>query len=506
MNSNTNSHQIARNAVASYITLAAQVISGLAVTPLLFRSLGASGFGTYALAVNLVSYAGLFELGVGTATLRLIAVSAAGSGEVKVREVLGSSRALYVPITLMSALALCVIVFFAPELPGATGTTVTEVRATISALGAGQLFSVLMNVYPAYIYGTGRADVLYTFGAVSSLVLSAAQVFVALADGGVVVLALATATVSLLSALIIAVVARRMLGSGRARLRDSTKRTRQKLLSFGLRNAGVSVLATLSQQSDIVIVGAFFSAPRVAAYAVAVRAANFAKSVATRAADVLVPTFADAAARKDEGRQFSIFVEASVLTSAVLVPAALTVLLFGRRLLELWLGSVPDGAYPVLVLLVIAAAVQAVGHVGFVFFNGRGELDLFLRLGSFVAFGNVLLSVLLTSILGLIGPAIGTLVAIAVFDLLVVPRKVAQKLRRNPRELFSVLARILAAPLLISGAAGLLMRLTLGSAPSATVAASALTLIVFYMAWLASVGGTRRRRYRRLLRGQGVAG
>jgi O-antigen/teichoic acid export membrane protein len=495
---NTDSKQVVRNALASYVALLTQVISGILITPLLFRSLGASTFGTYALLVSISGYVGFLELGIGTATLRLVAQRTAAGASV--RDVLGSSRALYRPIVAVSAAAFVPVAIFVPLLPGASGASAGQVRLVILSLGMGGLLGLLMNVYPAYIFGSGRSDVLFGLGAGTNLLLAASQAVVALAHAGIVLLAVVTAGVTAANTVLLSMLAKRMLEGVRARARDAERATKRHLMTFGLKNAGVAVMATVSQQSDVVIIGAILPAQRVAAYAIAARLAAFVKSIATRAADVLVPTFADAATRGETERQFRVFVDASLLGSAVLYPATLVVLLFGHQLLRVWLGAVPADTQVVLCLLVAAAAVQVLGGVAWVFFNARGELSVFLRAGSVVAVGNVAASIVLAIVIGVPGPAIATLLAIVVFDAVVLPRAVMRSLGRSPRELFAEVIRPLMLPLALAASVAIAIKLTLDSqAAGVTVAGAGFTVVVFYTSLWVGIGAVRRARYARLV-------
>lgn len=499
MDANQSSRQVARNAAASYLTLVAHLVSGLVVTPILLRELGTSAFGTYALITMMVSYVGLLELGVGTATIRLVARSAATKSGPPIHDVLGSSRALLLLVAGTSAVAFIAVAALTPLMPGASGATAAEVRLAIVALSMGQLFTLLMNVYPAYIFGIGRGDVLYGLGAGFSITLSAAQAVVAISGGGVVLLAVATAAVGVANAAVISVLARRMLQGARARLRHARRGTMRQMLSVGVKNAVVNLTATMNQYLDVFIVGAFLSARSVAAYAVASRVAMFIRTIATRAADVLLPTFADAAARRDEDRQFRLVVEASLLGAAVLYPFLLVSLLFGYDLLQLWLGEVPPDSETVLVLLVGAAAATALGHVGFVFFNGRGELDFFVRVGTVVAVANLVASIALTPLIGVTGPALASVAAFVVWDTLLIPRAVAAQLNRSSLDLFRAVLGPLVVPLIAACATGATLRIALTSDPGGAAAAAA-TLVVFYVVLVGSMGSSRRRSYIRLIR------
>lgn len=497
-NANADTRQVARNAVFNYITLLAQLASGVVVTPLLFRGLGASAFGTFALLLTIVGYAGLLELGVGTATMRMVA-ERAGSGK-SLQEVLGSSRSIYLPIAIATGLLMTPVVAFAPYLPGAGGAPPSDVRFALCALVLGQIFALLLNVYPALVVGTGRADMVYGVGAAFSVLTSTVQATVAVSGGGLVLLAVLTAVVGTLNVLMVALIAKRMLDGSRARRSAGTSVTRRGLLSFGLKNAAVGLFATISTQSDLLIVGALLPAKAVAAYAVSSRAANFVKSISTRASDILVPTFADAAARGDLARQHTLFVEACVLGAAVVWPLTLAIALYAQDLLQVWLGEVPAGSTTVLVVLLLATSAQVWGHNGFVFFNGRGDLSLFLRAGGLLAVVNLCLSVVLTSTAGLVGPALGTLAVGLVFDLVLVPRAVARALGVPTWTLLQPLIRAFAVPLLIAASVGTALSLTVLSSPLEGALGAVITAAVFYLLLPWFLGRDRRALYRRLIR------
>lgn len=496
MTANADTGQVIRNTVATYLTLFAQLASGLVVTPLIFRSLGGSAFGTYAFVTSIVGYVGILELGIGTATVRLIAVRAAGGVTPSLDEILGSSRGLYLPIMGAAALTLAPILIYTPFLHGAMGASAGDVRMMIASLGVAQLFGLLMNVYPAYVFGSGRADLLFAVGICASLATSAAQAVAVLSGGGVVVLAAATSALGVITSVAVAQVAKRQLMGGvRARLRSGTAATRRHIVRFGLKNAGVGVLATMSQFLDPLIVGVWLSPRAVAAYALAAKAATFSKSIATRASDVLVPTFAHASTRDDTEREFRLFSEAALVSSAILYPLALVAVLFGQDLLRLWVGRPPSGTALIMVLLVAAAAVQAVGHVAYVFFNGRGELGIFLRQGAAIAGGNLCASIALTPLIGPSGPALASLVAFTLFDAAILPRAVARSVGRSAQDLIRVLLPPLAGPTILSAFVGLGAKLLIASSPATAAVCAMLTIVVFYAAAAVFAGRDRRAAY-----------
>jgi O-antigen/teichoic acid export membrane protein len=493
---NADSGQVARNGLASYLSLVTAVLTGLLVTPVLFRSLGENRFGTYALMASLVGYVALLEAGTGTSTVRAVAMSH-GDPE-RIRTVLASSRALYVPIIVLCSIAYVPLLVFAPSLHGASGISATDTRIVLLAMAVGQLGQLAIIVYPAYLIGTGRSDVMYAVGVGGSLLVAVSQVLVVLLGGQVVGLAITTALIGTVAALTTASIARRRLGY-HIRLASRDGPTRRHLFIFGLQNAGVSLQAMLSQQSDVVIVGFFFAPSRVAAYAVASRAAGVAKTLASNAMGVLVPTFAHGAQAGDDRRQLRLAREGILLGSIALLPVPLIAVFFGDGLLRLWIGSAPPDTSLVLAVLTLTACVQVTGGMAYSFFSGRGDLRLFLRIGVVATVVNVIVSVLSVPIVGIVGPALGTLAACVGFDLLVLPRAFARALNGTVRELVAPVVRVMAPTAVIAILVAFVAHQVLGTDEAQAVVGSVATALAAYSTAILAAGAERRNRYKAIL-------
>jgi O-antigen/teichoic acid export membrane protein len=119
---------------------------------------------------------------------------------------------------------------------------------------------------------------------------------------------------------------------------------------------------------------------------------------------------------------------------------------FGHSLLKLWLGKVPGNASTVLAILVLGAVVAAPGHSCFVLLSGLGRLNYLLAGASLAAVGNLGLSILLTWQLGVVGPALGSLVVWAVWDLMLLPRYVGRLLNVPWHSISAAGLRVLAVP------------------------------------------------------------
>jgi O-antigen/teichoic acid export membrane protein len=302
--------------------------------------------------------------------------------------------------------------------------------------------------------------------------------------------------------LVVRAVARRFFANIDVRLGLASRGVARLLLSSGWRNAAIGVALAVAIQSDVVVVGAILGPIAVAAYGIAIRASTTAVSLATRATDVLLPTFAHATTLEERERTATAFRESVFLMRAILLPALVILAAFGQPLLELWLGDVPTDADVVLVLLVLAAVVRAPGHVSGILLIGMNRLDYMLIGTSITAIGNLGLSILLTWRLGIIGPVLGSLAGFLVWDLVLLPRRVGGLLRIAWVPLAAAGLPELVLPTVAASLVAFSMALGLGwSSPGAALVGTAVVGIVYLVSLWFGLDLDRKARYRRLVVG-----
>jgi len=190
-------------------------------------------------------------------------------------------------------------------------------------------------------------------------------------------------------------------------------RIRWRRASYGLLAIGVAQIV-LSQQSDLLIVGTMVSTQDSALYSAAAQFSLLVGFAQTSLSFVAAPMIAELFERKDL-RGLQRLIRTVIKGNAlVTVPIMLVLLLFGRSFLALY-GDPFRAAYPVLVLLVIAASTVAlVGSLaGFLLTMTEYQKEAAWIIGG-SALLNLLLAVILTPMIGLVGTATATLIATVV--------------------------------------------------------------------------------------------
>ena len=424
---NVNRRQFALNAVSSYANLILGVILGLLVTRVLLRHLGPGAFGLWVVLVNMVAYLGLLDAGVSTAAVQRVArLSALGDNE-GLANLLRTASAFFAVSGFLAVAIVVVVAPFVSSIVHLGDVSGTVAGPTLIILGVAMATRFLASVPAAVLFGSGRSDRQAQIGLATMVVTQVAQVVVVLAGGGLVGLGAATLA-GVVFGYVVSFVVVRSMGDGAFRGGHFDRAVLGDLLRFGSRNMVVAVGGTISYSLDTVIIGIILPVAQVAPYDVALSTANLTRNLTTQGTDLLMPTYAHLAATEDPTRQARLFNRSVLGGLTIAAPIIIALAAFGQDILTLWLGNVPPKTYPIMIALGLVIMLQLPGHQCFVYLTGIGRNQILVRLALVSAAINFAGSIAFTYWLGPIGPAIGSLPAVVVFDFIVLPAVVARYL------------------------------------------------------------------------------
>lgn len=434
---------------------------------------------------SVVGYGGLLDAGVGTAVIQHVSQARARNDRAALAEIYGSASAFYL-VSGAVLVAVCgVLVPLLGNFLHIAHASDESARAVVVILGASSAIGFAGNVPTASLVGGGRMDRLVLASMPLSLLGRLAQIGVVTAGGGLVALALTTMATGILTLIVTAIIARRTYPDFRISPRTATPRMLLVLLRYGRRNTMVSLAGLVSFNLDQVVIAAVLPLARLAPYAVALRAVNLIRTISAAGTGVLMPAYGHSEALGDKERQFRLLTISIFLSMLVTVPTEIAVVGFGQPLLHLWLGRVPPQTYAVLVALATVFALQLPGHQCVGMLTGAGQNLMIARVGLPMALANLAMSIGATYWLGPIGPAIGSLPQVALFDAVILPWMVCRHLDVPIRRY--VLAAIL--PVVPAAVAAVttvvLLRLYLHTPGGLVSLAEAAAVVI--LAWLATI-------------------
>ena len=481
---------LASGALAQQIAQGSGLVALLVIVTVLARRLSVAELGVYGLVVSLGGYLLVLRNTVASSAVRAMA-AAPGAGE-RAR-MFSAAAVLYAAVGLATGLMIALAAVVIAEFILA-GSLARDARLGGLGLGLVTALGIVASIYLDAL----RAERLFVRAAsteVAAVLLYLATMLVLIFAGAglAIVIAVSGALWLLSGALSALVVRRRALPFWFER--DGV--TRERTMAI-VPTAGYLLLIELSNlvmyAFQRVVLGAFTSARTIGLYEGPLRAHNLFYAVNGALAVPVVPTASRYAAADDTRRLRQLVLRGTRYTLALYVPLCVALMTLAEPILDVWLGDrYRDGAAALTILvsywLLYGGLVVTPG-----FLVGAGAARYVARIFLVAALLNLVLSLALTPVLGLEGPALATAVPFA----LAFPLMLGVGLRAGGGVALGELARRAWLPAygLAVALAAALVGLRLGASPEtlpAVLAAAGGGVLAYWIAfyWLVLEPGER---------------
>ncbi len=328
--------RIVRSSLLNLVGLGAPLLLALFAIPVLVAGLGDARFGLLTLIWALVSYLGLFDLGLGRAlTLRLASVLGRGEDE-QVGPLCGSGLAMTAGVGLFAGLVLLVAAPWAPVLLSGLPDA-AEAKTCLQLLALALPFAIVTSVLRGMLEARGSFGIVNVLRLLLGAWTFAGPVLVLeLAGPDLVAIAAVLVLGRLLGTLAHAWAAWRVLPQMRGRLAWRADAGMDLLRSGGWLLLS-NVLGPLMGLADRFIVGVFVPMAALAYYATPQEVVMKLWIVPGALSAVLFPALAAQIAAQ---QQVARLCRQSLLgLVVVLLPITLGLATFAHPLLSLWLGD-----------------------------------------------------------------------------------------------------------------------------------------------------------------------
>lgn len=365
------SRRVAKNSVFYFFSLAIPAAAALFFVPITVRSLGASRFGLLGLAWAIAEGTGIFDFGLGRATVRFVADATVRSRD-RVQEIVFASVFTQ---TAMGALAGLLLFTAAPVLATRVfhldGAQIPEAITMFHVLSLHLPVLLGIAALRASLEGAQRFDISTSLRIPSSLASVIVPALAAAAGKslGTIMWILLAVRISLF--VITAIAVRRTLLAGGWRL-PSDLQTLREMLRYSGWVAVSMALGPILGSFDRFVVGSVLTVTALGYYYGAAEASNRFLLVPVTAFTAILPALAATEASAGRDRSLAVTRAARRQLAVVLFPLCLTLFWFGPAALSIWLGPA---------FAAQAGAALRVLSVG-VFCTGLAVLPLALLYGS----------------------------------------------------------------------------------------------------------------------------
>ena len=409
------------NAASNWAALGVNMVIGFFLTPIIIHYIGKSDYGIWTLVASIVGYYGILGLGVSSAITPYTARYIGQKDWQALNELVNTALTFFMSIGLIALIAS-----FALAAPLASFFNIPPDRFasfqhTMWLVGFAAAVGFPQNVFVSVIWGYENYVASNCVSIAAALIRTGLTVWLLLEGFGLLGVALALAVSDTLSLGAIVILCRTVDKHVQVRFFSVSRQMLRILLLYGSTAFIIVISEMLRFQIDSAVIGKFVGIEAVAVYAIAAVLMRYFHRGVRDALKVLKPRFAVlyGSGRKEELQQ-TLF-RSTIVASALAFGGAALLIVFGRHLIHLWVGTKFTDAAPVLYVLVGALAFEMAQNPGINVLYAVDRIRILAGLWLVEAIFNVSLSLLLVGPFGIIGVALGTAIPCVISKLLVLP-------------------------------------------------------------------------------------
>jgi len=400
------SQRVARNSVLYFSSLAVPAVAAIFLVPLTVRALGPARFGLLALAWAVAEGSGMFDFGLGRATVRFVADGVV-RGSARVREIVLASAFSQTTAGLLAGLILFSI---APVLVHGvfriSPAIFPEAIGMFRALAFHLPVILCIASLRAALEGAQRFDLSTALRIPGSLASVAVPAIAASLGASLPTIMWMLFAVRLSLALLNAEAVRRTLLQGRWGLPSGFK-TLREMLGYSGWVAISTALGPALASFDRFVVGSVVGVTGLGYYTGAAEAANRFLLIPATAFSAMLPALSAADAHEGRNRVLLVTRAARRQLEALLFPLCFALFVFAPAILNIWLGPVfGQTAGRALRILSVGVFLTGLAHLPMALLYGSSRPDLPAKINLFQVALHIPLTIVLVHAFGMTGAAL----------------------------------------------------------------------------------------------------
>jgi len=281
--------QIAIGTAANYAGRVINLAVWFILTPIIYRDLGSTEAGLWALVAAFLAYGSLADLGIGQAVTKYVAEYRARGDNETASELIATAMRLYCALGLLVLVAGAIIAPFVPDLinvkAGEHSTASWLVVITAGAVAV-QLPS---NCAIAVLRGLNRYDLMNIIGSLAIVSIGVGIAVVLALSGKVLAITVLAIPMTVIWILPTIWLIHRTAPELRVGLRGARRVHARRVLLFSSALFGIQSAQVVKLQSDEIVIGAGLAVGRVFPYSVARRLSTLPSQLTNQFVVVLLP-------------------------------------------------------------------------------------------------------------------------------------------------------------------------------------------------------------------------
>ena len=414
--------RVALTALSSGGAKVISILTMLISVPLTLHYLGTERYGMWMTISSVIAMLGFADLGLGLGLMN--AISEAYGQDDRQAAVHYVSSAYF----MLTGVALLLLFAFALVYPHIPWARVFNVKSALAVQEAGPAMAAFVICFALNLplglvqkiqlgYQEGFINNLWeALGKILGLV---GVLLVIYFQGGLVWLVLtmagAPAVASLLNSFALFCNQRPWL---RPRWQESAFYFAAKVVKIGILFFILQVAVAVAFASDNLIAAQVLGSEAVTQYSVPMRMFSILTLISGMLVSPLWPAYGEAIARKDCLWVKNTLIRSLLMTSAIIGLPSIILIIFGKEILQIWVGEQVSVSFLLFLGLGIWTILQSLGHCLAMFLNGANIIKFQAFVSILMAVVCVFVKIFLANIIGLPGIIWGTIITYSVLCLI----------------------------------------------------------------------------------------
>ncbi len=419
--------QAVKNLGSSWLGVVLTFMVGLFLSPFILHKLGDDAFGLWVLIFSITGYYGICDFGIRSSVVKYVAQFEAVGDRNRLTRIVNVSIFVYSCVATGLLCLLCISTFYLNVLFRIAPSFLHTAKVLFLMVGAAVAVGFPLSVFTGILEGLQKFYFVNVVQAATTL-LRVLLIVIALNHGcGLLTVAFITVFLPLVSYLIYAwrVMCLTDLQFGLRYVDGATFRLMYHYSSLSF----MSIVAfRLRFQTDAIIIGAMVSSSAITYFSVGSKLVSYSLLFITGVGEMLTPMFSQLHATNDQRRLRKLVVIGNRACAFIVLPISATLLVLGKGIIDVWVGPRYEASYVIMAILVIPSMLCYVQGGSRQMLYGIGEHKALAVVSLCEGVVNIILSVVLIHIWGIVGDAIGTAIPLAITSTLFLPQYVCRSL------------------------------------------------------------------------------
>ncbi|MCU1291750.1 MAG: polysaccharide biosynthesis protein, partial [Bryobacterales bacterium] len=258
---------IARNVLFNWLGTIANMAVGFFLSPFILHRLGDVAFGVWVLAISVVAYLGLLDLGMQSSVLRFVSKGHTKGDHEGASDAISAALWVRLQISAVALLLSAALAAIFPHVFKVPAELASDARKAIFLIGLTTASTMSIGVVGGVLSALNRYDLQNYVSLLQTVIRVVGVVWVLRAGYGIVAIAWCELLATMVGNLLLVWIARRLYPELRIQLKKPRRETLSQIWSYSFYAFLTTIAVQLVYQTDNLVVGAFVSASAVTFFA-----------------------------------------------------------------------------------------------------------------------------------------------------------------------------------------------------------------------------------------------